>query len=475
MIEFILNDQLITSDKPTGSSLLDLLRNDVDLHGTKVGCREGDCGACTVLEGTLQNGQVKYISIVSCLTPVANINGKHIVTVEGINMEHLSHVQNAVASNGATQCGFCTPGIVMSLTAHCLSEEKSDKQKAVASLSGNICRCTGYKSIEKAAYKISELLKNKNTEDPVTWLAENKFLPCYFLKIPERLAELGKNYPVTEKNGIIVTGGTDLMVQKAEELAETDVSSLNDRKDLKGIKVENHKLIVGGSTTLSEFQKSSEINKYIPEISSFFKLISSEPVRNMGTLAGNIANASPIGDLTILFLALNAELVIYGSSSERSIPLRDFFLGYKKLNIIVGEIIKSVTFTLPGKPILFNFEKVSKRTHLDIASVNSAVHIVMENKKIKECYLSAGGVGPIPLFLTKTCEFLKGKLISPEIILEANSIMQGEISPISDVRGSKEYKSLLLRQLFYAHFIKLFPGTLNLNDIMNIKKQNLSV
>jgi xanthine dehydrogenase small subunit len=475
MIEFILNDQLIRTDKPTGSSLLDLIRYDVDLHGTKAGCREGDCGACTVIEGSLQNGRVNYKSIVSCLTPIMNIDGKHIVTVEGINMEHLSPVQNAVASNGATQCGFCTPGFVMSLTAHCLSEEKSTLEKAIASLSGNICRCTGYKSIEKAAYEISELLKNKNTDDPVTWLIENKFLPGYFLKIPERLSELRKKHQDPEKNEIIITGGTDLMVQKAWDLAEININSLSDRNDLKGIKVENHKVIVGASTTLSEIEKSPVINKYIPGISSYFKLISSEPVRNMGTLAGNIVNASPIGDLTILFLALNAKLVIFSSAYERIIPLRDFFPGYKKVNIKLGEIIKSVTFTLTEGPILFNFEKVSKRTHLDIASVNSAIQIAMENKKIRECYLSAGGVSPIPLFLTKTCEFLKGKLISPEIILEANSIMQGEISPISDVRGSKEYKSFLLRQLYFAHFMKLFPGMLNLNAIMKIKKKNLSV
>jgi xanthine dehydrogenase small subunit len=149
-------------------------------------------------------------------------------------------------------------------------------------------------------------------------------------------------------------------------------------------------------------------------------------------------------------------------------PLRDFFLGYKKLSINKDEVVKSIAFPLPAKPILFNFEKVSKRTHLDIASVNSAIQIIMEGEKVKECYLSAGGVSPIPLFLTMTCNFLNGKTITPDIILQANTIMQGEISPITDVRGSREYKRLLLRQLFFAHFLQLFPERISPGDLLQL-------
>jgi xanthine dehydrogenase small subunit len=232
--------------------------------------------------------------------------------------------------------------------------------------------------------------------------------------------------------------------------------------------VENGKCIIGAGTTASDIEQSSVIKEHFPEISSYFRLVASEPVRNMGTIAGNIVNASPVGDLTIILLALNAEVIIAGSGKSRAIPLKNLFIGYKKLRLIKAELIKSVTLTLPSKPFLFNFEKVSKRTHLDIASVNSAIQIKMEGKKIKECYLSAGGVSPIPLFLTRTCNFLKSGTITMGILLQANAIMQEEISPISDIRGSKEYKRLLLRQLLFAHFIKLFPGIINLNDITNI-------
>jgi xanthine dehydrogenase small subunit len=201
MITFVLNNQLVSSEKPGGTSLLDFIRYEKDLHGTKVGCREGDCGACTVLEGTLKDGRLTYKSIVSCLTPLVNVHGKHIVTIEGIYTGSLSPVQKAFIENNATQCGFCTPGFVMSLTAHCLSKEKSDKQKAIASISGNICRCTGYKSIEKAAEDINGLIQSKSMEEPVNWLFENGFLPDYFLKIPERLSKIGMISQIPENKG----------------------------------------------------------------------------------------------------------------------------------------------------------------------------------------------------------------------------------------------------------------------------------
>jgi len=461
MISFILNNQLVSTNKTAGSSLLDFIRYEQDLPGTKIGCREGDCGACTVLEGTLQNGKMNYKSIVSCLTPLGNAHGKHIVTIEGINMGHLSPVQKAFVDNAATQCGFCTPGFVMSLTAHSLSKQKSSIQNAIASVSGNICRCTGYKSIEKAAEAITELLKEKNTDDLILWLVENKHLPEYFLGIANRLQIIEKVAVNQEIKNTIIAGGTDLMVQKAEELVELDINLFQDRVDLKGIKIDANKCIIGAATTASEIEQSTVIKEVIPELSSFFKLISSEPIRNMGTIAGNIVNASPIGDLSIIFLALNAEVNL----GNRIIPLHEFFIGYKKLNINKGEHLISIAFPVPTKSILFNFEKVSKRTHLDIASVNSAIQLNVVDNKIADCNISAGGVSPIPLFLKKTSDFLNEKLISSDIIKKANDILQEEISPISDVRGSEEYKRLLLRQLFFAHFIKLFPDKVNLDEL----------
>jgi len=472
MTTFILNNQLISSDKSAGTSLLDFIRYEMDLPGTKIGCREGDCGACTVMAGTLENGRVKYKTIVSCLTPLENANGKHIVTIEGINMEQLSPVQKTFVENASSQCGFCTPGFIMSLTAYSLSDEKPDKQKIIASMSGNICRCTGYKSIERAASDILILLKNKDINVPVDWYVKKKFLPEYFLTIPERLTKIEKSDNSSKENEIFIGGGTDLMVGNADILAEGNVNLLNNNTLFNFIKAESGKFIIGSAVTLSDIEQSPIIKEFIPEIIPYLKLFASEPIRNMATGAGNVVNASPIGDLTIMFLALNADVIIEGEGGIRNTPLRNFYLAYKKPAINKNEFVKSIEFPLPSKPFLFNFEKVSKRNYLDIASVNSAIGLNVKDEKIKECYLSAGGVSPIPLFLTETCNFLTGKTISPDIILQANTIMQGEISPITDVRGSREYKRLLLRQLFFAHFIKFFPDTIKLNDLVTKRRRD---
>jgi xanthine dehydrogenase small subunit len=466
MISFILNNRFVSSEKPSGSSLLDFIRYDMDLPGTKAGCREGDCGACTVIEGTLGDGKVIYRSIVSCLTPLGNVHGKHIVTIEGINMDHLSPVQKAVIDNSATQCGFCTPGVIMSLMAWCLSCDKNLKEKAVASVSGNICRCTGYKSIERASEEISDFLKDKNSSDPAGWLVAKNFLPDYFLSIPQRLAEITS----TRNRGdgtcnLITAGGTDLMVKRAEELADTEVRSFFDRSDLRGVSANDGKCTIGASCTTNDFAQSPIINEIIPGAAELLRLVGSEQVRNMGTLAGNIVNASPAADLAVILLALDSTLNIDKSGHLSHLPLREFYTGYKKINLEKDEFIRSIIFNLPAKPVMFNFEKVSKRTHLDIASVNSAILVRNEGDKIIRCRLSAGGVSPFPLFLERTSVFLEGKLLTPDLISEASSIIQDEISPISDIRGSSSYKRLLMRQLFFAHFIKLFPGLLNINDI----------
>ncbi len=464
MVTFILNNELISTGKPTGSSLLDFIRYDLGLTGTKTGCREGDCGACTVLAGSLTGSTVVYRSTLSCLMPLGNAHGKHIVTIEGINTGHLSHIQHAMVNNGAIQCGFCTPGIVMSLVAESASARTTTAESAIAATAGNICRCTGYKSIRRAADAIADAMREKDTADPVRWLVENKQLPEYFLTIPERLASI-PGLTETEDGGIMIAGGTDLMVRNADELAESDIVTLYDRKELKGIRVEGERCIIGASVTISEAGESETLKKYIPEISSYIRLIASEPVRNMATIAGNIVNASPIGDITIILLALNAEVTTGGSRDSRTLPLRELFLGYKKLDLAAEEYIRCISFTYQPEPALFSFEKVSRRTHLDIASVNSAMHVIMNGDLIAGCHLSAGGVSPVPLYLEKTGAFLTGRPVSAEIVLQAYEVMQQEISPISDARGSAEYKRLLLRQLILAHFLKLFPEKINLSTV----------
>lgn len=457
MVTFILNNEKVTTTRPSGSSLLDFIRNDLGLTGTKTGCREGDCGACTVLEGTLVNGTVAYKSVVSCLTPLGNVHGKHIVTIEGIDTGHSSALQDAMINNSAIQCGFCTPGFVMSLMAEGLSHNKSTPESVAAALSGNICRCTGYKSVERAIIDAVSFLSGKDIADPVKWLVVHKVLPAYFLTIPERLAGIPDQETSVTEGCRMIAGGTDLMVQRAEELAESGIYTLHNLKGLKGIKAEDGRCTIGAAVTISEVAASELLKACIPGLPSYARLIASEQIRNMATVGGNIVNASPIGDMSVILLALNAELNISSDKKMRTVPLRDFFVGYKKVDLEKNEYIREITFDYDTEPAIFNFEKVSKRKHLDIASVNSAISIKTSGTEISECHLAAGGVSPVPLYLRRTGSFLTGKHVSAETVMEANEIMQEEISPISDVRGSAEYKRLLLRQLLFAHFLKLFP------------------
>jgi xanthine dehydrogenase small subunit len=467
MITFILNNKTITTSEHSGMTLLDFVRYEQRLTGTKIGCREGDCAACTVLVGELINDTIQYQSITSCISPLGNAHGKHIVTVEGTNLHNkLTSAQEAMKANYATQCGFCTPGFVVSLTGFALSNSEKNYTNALDAISGNICRCTGYKAIEKAAHEVVEKLENYKSKNTFDWLIANDFIPDYFSTITKRLKELEAK-DINQPKGKYVSGGTDLYVQQADHLVANAVHLIAKKDDLKGITIKDGICTIGTNSTVSDIWNHSDLNSILPNLKKHLKLVSSEQIRNMASFGGNLVNASPIGDMTIFFLALNSDITITNDDQkERTIPLKNFYQAYKTYDLKEGELLKEIHFRLPTKQSYFNFEKVCKRTHLDIASVNSAIHILVENKKIIEANVSIGGVAAIPKYLHETSAFLKGKFLISETIIEANEVLQNEISPISDVRGASAYKRLLARQLFYAHFTELFPKEFILNDFV---------
>jgi len=460
MIKFILNNESIETDLPSGMVLADYIRYKECLTGTKLGCREGDCGACTILVGTRTGSQMIYEAVTSCLMPLGNAESKHIVTVEGVNIIGLNKIQEAIANEGGTQCGFCTPGFIVSLCGFALSEGTKNQEEGVLAIAGNICRCTGYKSIERAVEHIVKELSGLDPRNRLDWLIKNDFLPTYFSGISERL----KSYELKEvdlsipKQKVFVGGGTDLYVQRPHEMLPAEIIHTAQRQDLKGIWKANGQCHIGASTSTEALKQSKLIQGLSLNSAHFFNLISSLQIRNMATVAGNLVNASPIGDLAVFLLALNSNIVLNDNGALREIPLKDFFQGYKTLDKKETEFVQEINFDLPRAKHYFNFEKVCKRTYLDIASVNTAISIECNNQgKIIKAGLAAGGVAPVPKYLAQTSAFLLGKQLNEALLKESLELAQEEVSPISDVRGSVEYKRLLLRQLMKAHYQVLFP------------------
>lgn len=467
MIQFILNNQLIQTDKPASTTLLDFVRYEENLRGTKIGCREGDCGACTILIGTMKEGKLEYMSATSCLTPLPNVHGKHVVTVEGLNLPNkLNQAQQAMVDCSGTQCGFCTPGFVNSMCGFALTCSEPTLESAISAIDGNICRCTGYKTIERASAKLAEKLQAKDQKNPMPWLVDNEFVPNYFLDIEERIKAI-KTESYTTNGQIPIGGGTDLYVQKHDDLHEYDLDYLFDKNELNGISFDGNICFLKSATTVTDLMQNEKLLQTIPNWYKYLKLLSSTPIRNIATIAGNIANGSPIGDFTIILLAMKAKLTLTNKSNEsRKLMLKDFYTGYKTFDKKADEYITEIAFELPTNGTQFNFEKVCKRQYLDIASVNSAISITANGSTITEAHASMGGVGPIPKYLAKTCEFLVNKSITVAIIKEAEQILQTEISPISDARGTEAYKRLLGRQLFFGHFIELSPETIKMEDLI---------
>lgn len=472
-IAFICNDQLVSLDINPAITLLDVLRTNLTLTGTKEGCREGDCGACTILLGTLENNSVSYLTVNSCLLPIGDIHGKHVVTVEGLKKSGLNLVQSAMVDQGGTQCGFCTPGFVMSMTGYFINEPAPTLETAVESLDGNICRCTGYTGIKRALDEAIAGYNNIESDEPgshIEKLITADILPDYFNDIPAKLAAISADTTTEPTNGhqpTMVGGGTDLFVQRWDTISDTHVKLLNKNLSLESVRIENSVLIIPGSTTLSTISKSDTIHEIFPHIREWLKLFGSLPIRNRATAAGNIVNASPIADFVNILIALGAKLHLTENGSEfRTIDLPDFYKGYKSLDKLPGEIIKEILVPVPEGEFLMNNEKVSKRTYLDIASVNSTIFIEASDGVIKNARISAGGVGPIPMYLKQASGFLAGKRISPELVSEVVKIARSEISPISDARGTADYKKLLLGQLLKAHLLTLFPELLSIQEVV---------
>lgn len=462
--QFILNGETVRTRAAQGLLVLDYLRDRAGLYGTKEGCREGDCGACTVLVGTLDGDSTRYLPMTSCLIPLGELHGRHLVSIEGLNLDGLNPAQQAIVDAGATQCGFCTPGIVVSLTGLLLQPETmAPAQGTAKALSGHLCRCTGYRSLKAAGVAMQESVGETTG---IESLVAAGVLPDTFSGITLRLKAIPPRAITNGQPaaGLALAGGTDLYIQHGAAVEQGRVDLLGQRPELQGITRETDYIRLGAMTTFEQFAAHPDIAALVPDIKLIMDQIASWQIRSRATIGGNIVNASPIADLTIMLLALDAQLELASGNDQRSLPLRKFYRGYKKLDLAPGEILSAVRIPLPEADTRFHFEKVSKRWNLDIASVNSALAITVVDGRIEALRLAMGGVAPVPLFLADTCRLLTGKPLSVATVREALEAVQAEIAPISDIRGGAEYKRLLARQLTMLHFVALFPETVPVEE-----------
>lgn len=468
---FILNRDDVSTSWPADSMLLDFLRKERRLTGTKEGCREGECGACMVLLGKLEGGSLLYRPVNSCLLPMGEVVGAHVVTIEGLNGEGLTLVQQALAEAGAVQCGFCTPGVVVALTGYLVNAVRWETEEAVSSLDGNLCRCTGYLSMKRAVSGLCSALqppwKNSREVPPamearLEGLVQCGLLPGYFLDIPRRLTRLREQgeriLPFDPQESMPVAGGTDFFLQYRTDDGRSKLFFLSSREDLRGIHIHDGVCRIGAATTVEEMMRSEVLAGILPNLKEHLGLFGTTVIRARATVGGNLVNASPVADLAIILLALGATVGLAEGDRRSQVALKNFYKGYKLLDKAPDEWVEWVQFPLPAQNAAFHFEKVSRRPRGDIAGVNSAILLEVDGGVIRQVRLSAGGVAPVPLYLSETVKFLQGRELTLEVVSEAANVAQREISPISDVRGSAEYKRLLLRQLVVAHFLTLFPS-----------------
>jgi xanthine dehydrogenase small subunit len=454
MLSFIVNQQVVRTDQHPGMVLLEFLRDVRCLSGTKEACREGECGACTVLVGRLQaNGRVTYKAVASCLLPIGDVDGGHVVSVEGLLGAPLTLVQQLIVDHTASQCGFCTPGVVLSLTGFALTSPTLSYTDAIDALDGNICRCTGYVAIRNAAQQlVNQLATTDHTgAGRLAALVAAGVVPAYFQTIPQQLAALPQPSGKLDPNAVLVAGGTDMFVQRPEALMETPLAFLSQRRDLDYVRVEGQVLRVGGGVTLEDFRRSETVLQHFPALARDMLLHSSTILRNQATLAGNIVNASPIGDATIMLLAADTTLVLEAADgTTREVKLDRFFLAYKQVDLRKGELIREMAIPLLPPGGRYRFEKVSNRVTLDIAAVNTAMRLVQApDGTIADLRISAGGVGPMP-FMIHGLQVFTGRALDAPTVEAIVQVAASAAKPIDDVRGSAVYKRLLLRNLVRA-------------------------
>ncbi|MFD2179745.1 xanthine dehydrogenase small subunit [Veronia pacifica] len=465
MIRFLLNQEMReVSELSPNTTVLKYLREQAGKSGTKEGCGSGDCGACTVVLGEVKNGELSYQSVNACLTFIGSLQGKQLITVEDLKSgEQLHPVQQAMVEYHGSQCGFCTPGFVMSMFALTKNAPNADRMDVEEALAGNLCRCTGYRPIVDAALSISqeEALHDRFTEyqtevvekllaitdqpSQLTDRSHSAFIPTS----SDQLADILLTHPDAK----MVAGGTDLALEVTQFHRDIDILvHLGNVSDMKTVNETDTHIEIGANVSLT--QVHNILKPYFPDFSKLLHRFASLQVRNQGTLGGNVANASPIGDSPPLLIALNASVVLRKGNKRREISLDDFFKGYKVTELQVSEFIEQIRIPKPSANQIFQAHKVSKRIDDDISAVCAAFNFTIENNVVIDVRLAYGGMAAVPARATLAEQALRGEVFNAINIQKAMTALEADFSPISDCRASKEYRIETAANLLYRFYLQ---------------------
>lgn len=462
-LTFSLNGQPITVESPDPHTpLLSWLRAS-GLTGSKEGCAEGECGACAVMLLRPDAHGSRFESVNGCLLLLAALEGQELWTVEGLVQQGRLHPTQEAMLQGGSQCGYCTPGFVVSMAAEYYRKDR--EMFDIEALSGNLCRCTGYRPIKDAA----ESLGKPDADDVLAKRLEHPLPPpqsfehitndsAFFrpTSLPELFDILAKH-----SNAKLVAGGTDWVVEINQRFSRANTQiAIDQLPELKTFSWGEDVVEMGAGLTLSELEHLLE--NRIPIMSEWFPRFASRLIRNRATLGGNIGTASPIGDSPPVLLALDASLVLVGQAGERSVKLDSFFTGYRRTVLQAGEIIKSIRVPLP-LPTTTRFYKVCKRPMDDISTVAMGLALELEAdpvglNTVKSIRIGLGGVAATPVRAYKAEAALVGKSWDERNVRLASDVIKTEFQPIDDHRGSAAYRVAMLSRLLEKFFVETAEG-----------------
>ena len=467
-IRFLLNDRDISiSDLGASKTLLDFLRLDQRLTGTKEGCAEGDCGACTVLVGRLYAGQMRYEAVNACIRFLASVDGCHIVTIEHLRGSEgrLHPVQQAMVDEHGSQCGFCTPGFVMSLYALWMEVPEPTEGQIETALQGNLCRCTGYAPIIRAAHAISRhgtpasdflVVEREAVSTKLVALQDGDRVEAGPVEdraiIPANVGDLAKVL-VAHPKATIVAGATDVGLWVTKFLRPIGPAVFIGQLDgLKKIENDADCIRLGAGVTYSEAE--DVLTNAFPHLAEFWSRIAGWQVRNMGTIGGNIANGSPIGDTPPVLIALDASITLRQGTERRSVALEDFFVDYGKQDRVAGDFVEDIHIPTVSAGWHHAAYKISKRRDEDISSVAAGFAVKVENDIISDARLAFGGMAATPKRAKAAETALVGQPFCEASFNAAAVTLAQDFTPLSDWRATSEYRLKVAQNLFLRFWME---------------------